>query len=371
MPASSLGNRFSRSRATATRRSSRLRPRDAWRQPAEDGEVVLVVLGLLFRRKRDGHPQGAVVGQVVKRLRHDADDHVRAVVEANGASDHGRIGREALHEEAVTQHDDAVAARAVLVGAQHATVQRRHAEQLEEPARDPAGQHALGLRPVGDVQVGVVDGGQVREHVGRRGAPVDEVAHRDIAGLIAPELGDKRDPLGFGKRQRPQHDRVDHAEDGRGRADAQRDGQHGGGGEAGGLAELPEPGHDVLSQVGKPVVTSARAASVCRSMCRTSAFTVRDAAEGADRLGTRVGLAPAALDQFGRPHLDVEPQLVVGVPVGAAPPEANLTPISFRHDDAPTAPSSAARWRSTPSTRPPRSDPSWTPRGAAAGGLAA
>ena len=55
-------------------------PRDARRQPAEDGEVVLVVLGLLFRSKRDGHPQGAVVGEIVEGQRHHADDHVRAVV---------------------------------------------------------------------------------------------------------------------------------------------------------------------------------------------------------------------------------------------------------------------------------------------------
>ena len=209
----------------------RLCPRDARRQAAKDREVVLVVRRLALRRKRDGHPERAVVGQIVEVLRHHADDHVRAVVEANRASNHRGIGGEAPDEQPVTQDDDTVAARAVLFGAQHASVQGGHAEQLEEPARHLAGQHPLGFGSVGEVDVGVVDRGQVREQVGGRGTPVHEVARRDIARLVTPELGDKAIALGFGKRQRPQHDGVDDAEDRGGRADAQRDGQHGGGGE--------------------------------------------------------------------------------------------------------------------------------------------
>ena len=69
----------------------------------------------------------------------------------------------------------------------------------------------------------------------RQAAIVDEVDRRDPLvrqPLAVVRLPHHRQAIGVGIRQRPQHDAIEHAEDRGGRADAERQRQHGGNGEA-------------------------------------------------------------------------------------------------------------------------------------------
>ena len=79
------------------------------------------------------------------------------------------------------------------------------------------------------------------------GEGIELIARRAIACIRHP---DGNELLGDGKRQRLQEHRVNHAEDGGVRADAEAEGEHGDDGEAGMFEELAQSvadvGHHIL-----------------------------------------------------------------------------------------------------------------------------
>jgi hypothetical protein len=325
---------------------------------------MLVVHGLALGRERNRHPECLRHGEVVERRRHHPDDDVRAIVDADGGAEHRGIGGIAGHEQTVAEDRHAVGAGPVFLRPEGTPEDRGHAEDVEEAVRDLRRQHTLGRAAAGDVDADIVGRGHVREHVPGRRAPVDEVAGRDLARLTAPDALHQHDAIRLGKGQRTQDDRVDDAEDGGGGTDAKRDGEHGRGGKAGRLAKLSQRRDRVLPEVEQPggQLQPAGGLPVDGPDLAAHVGLVAERARGLSACGR---FAHARLDELGNTHLDVKPDLVVGVPVRGRTPQPEFAAIPVGHGRPPTAPSRVVRWPSAPSTRPRRSGPSRTPRGAA------
>ena len=106
----------------------------------------------------------------------------------------------------------------------------------------------------------------------RRRASSCARASREIPGCVMPRcersgparcegrgvLDDAHQPIGIRERQRLQQDRVDHAVDRRGRADADRERQDGGDGEAAAARQRSHRIRDISSTLSKLIRTSAR-----------------------------------------------------------------------------------------------------------------
>ena len=219
------------------RRHVRLRPRDRHaRFQSRDREIRV-------RQSVDQLP--AIEGErhvdliVARRERelgpHHADDGVRLAAERDRAADNRRIGGEAADPEAVGQERDTIAADRLLLRGERAADERRHAEHGEQVRRDARAVQPLGIAPAGEVEVG--DGahrGNAVEHLIAR-PPVVDAGHRarrahDFA-LVRSAI-DVDQPIRLAIWQRLQQDAVDDAEHRRRGADAERDGERRGNGEA-------------------------------------------------------------------------------------------------------------------------------------------
>ena len=160
-----------------------------------------------------------------------------------------RITPEAPLPEALAQERDAFCARLVLLRAEGPSEEGLLAQGGEQARGDLAPVDPLRVRALrGEDEVGPVVADQRLEdavlvpHVLQVG---DGEAHaRD---LLRP-LGQEHQPLGLRVGQRPQQDRVDHAEDGGVGADAQGQGEDGHRREAPGLGQDPDGVFDVAPE---------------------------------------------------------------------------------------------------------------------------
>ena len=106
------------------------------------------------------------------------------------------------------------------------------------------------LPRLGDVDLRIPPAGGVLEDMGQAAIVVER--HRRDA-LVRQRLADvgvphHREAIRVGIRQRPQHDPIEHREDGGGGADAERQRQHGRNGESRRAAQQPEAEADILQQ---------------------------------------------------------------------------------------------------------------------------
>ena len=268
-------------------RGERLLERDAGFQAAEDvhppaAPVVHVVpvrrhLRLHHHRHADAR-HVADVDAVESGLR-DADDRELRVVHRDRLADHVRIAAEAIAPVRVAEHRDrAVAALAIVVGADDAPDGRADAEHLEERARHELARHALGLALDADVHGEAPAGEEAGEDLRRRRrvrhrpararqprGRVDEAVpevfvHRErqhvaarIAAVVVARAAEQHELLGLSHGDRAQQHFVDQREDGGVRADAQGDRQQRDRREKRGAAEAA----DGVSQIARKVLHRA------------------------------------------------------------------------------------------------------------------
>jgi hypothetical protein len=210
------------------RRRERLRLRDP-RQPH---------LGLgKLEREAEGRGQDADHGDVL-------------AVQAEGASDDGRIAAEAAMPEAIGDHGGIRAARGHLGGIERASERWRHSQQAEEIAGDARARDLLGLGLAAEARADRVVDGDAREAL--RLVPDGFVfgeGHGDGAGLrVRGDLRNRDQAVRVAEGQRPQEDRIHHAEDRGRRPDAESQGEDGDGAESWVLNDPPQPVADVLKE---------------------------------------------------------------------------------------------------------------------------
>jgi len=183
-------------------------------------------------------------------LRHDPDDREERAVERDGLADDRRVAAEALAPETMADHRDALARVGGTLGKARAE-HRLHAEHQEEIRRGLDGVDALWIAAgLGQRQLRIPPRRGFVEHL-RQAAIVDEVDRRNPLvrqPLAVVGLPHRCQAIGIGIRQRAQNHAVEDAENGRGRADAQRERQHRGDGEARRAAQQAPAEADVLKQ---------------------------------------------------------------------------------------------------------------------------
>ena len=129
---------------------------------------------------------------------------------------------------------------------------RRRAEQLEEPGPDESDVQALGARlnrerAARELRPHV--GGHLLEGLAAR-LPIAKVQVGRAIGQVLPDVlrPHHGDAIGVAVRQVAQHDRAQDTEDGGVGADAERQRQHGDGGEAGAASERAEGELQILEE---------------------------------------------------------------------------------------------------------------------------
>ena len=162
----------------------------------------------------------------VERGRQDADDAGGLVVQDQRGPDDGGVRREAPHPERMAEDHGLRAVPRGFLGAERAAHSRLHTQDLEEIVRHRHGAETLRLAvPAEDGIADAVEGKEAG-NCGHRLGPLAQIHHvsrlsrlpREAAGVVV------RDPdqaLGIRERQGAQEQRVDHAEDGGARPDAQ------------------------------------------------------------------------------------------------------------------------------------------------------
>ena len=158
--------------------------------------------------------------------------------------------------ERVADDDDAFAARLFFVRGELAALRDRHAEKREEVGGHASAAEALRFAIARDVAFPRPQGADAAEH-GAGLLPLQVRLHgdRQARELIAPLRNDHFHAVDFvrlGIGQRPQQHRVDDAEDGRVRADAEREREHGDAGESRASAEHPRRMPRVVPELLQP-----------------------------------------------------------------------------------------------------------------------
>jgi len=107
--------------------------------------------------------------------------------------------------------------------AERAAEHRADRQRLEQVGRDERGPHSLGLLPAGQIGFRLVNAGHALE----RGRVVAVAGHFRVrqprGGIGLPRVPDDYHAFGIAVRQRPDQHGLDQAEDGRIRADAERE----------------------------------------------------------------------------------------------------------------------------------------------------
>jgi hypothetical protein len=159
--------------------------------------------------------------------RRDADDGEVGAVELDGVADHRGVGGQVALPEAVRQDDDGVGARGLVFFRQEPTPELGlDAEDREVVARNECPEEHLGVGLAVPAVHHVHLGGEAVECLGLV-AVVDVVEIRGHVERVIRGAGEDFDDLvDVGHRQRLEQEAVDHREDGRVHADAERQRQH-------------------------------------------------------------------------------------------------------------------------------------------------
>jgi hypothetical protein len=244
------------SSTVSVQRAPRLLDRHAGLEPAEDVrpvaapvlEAVEARLHLAAHRDRDEDLGVGAERGAREAARRDADDGHRVAVDRDDLADHRRVRAEPRLPVGVAEHGDEVRADGLVVGGgDQAAEVRLETESREVRARD---HHPLAVERLpleGEVRAERA----VRDQPGEHGLlPLEVAVHRiaedqvAVARLVARLRARLRsgraevdEPLRLGHGEGAEKHLVEEREDRRVRADAERQGEHGDGGDEGGLEQ--------------------------------------------------------------------------------------------------------------------------------------
>ena len=177
------------------------------------------------RARRHAHVGGRVHGQAVDAARHYADDHECVALDRQGPAQRLRIAMESSLPEAVAQHGRKSAGVPGIRRRERTSVQCPHAQGIEELRSDQGGGDLLcrQRRRHGEVR----RFSKLPEHVlERRGVVAQRLIINVVKAAESPDpremLGDPRQPFRMARRQWPQEQGVEQAEDCRARTNPQR-----------------------------------------------------------------------------------------------------------------------------------------------------
>ena len=154
----------------------------------------------------------------------DAHHRQQVIVHLYGLADDVGIGVEIAAPEPVADHDHRVASRRVLVRRQERAAQRRaHAQHLEVVAGDDLAKDRP--RPASPAEIGREDARPEEPCEGARliaQVAIIEVRHRQIASGVGFRIDDAEPRRALDARERAERHALQHREDDRIHADAQR-----------------------------------------------------------------------------------------------------------------------------------------------------
>ena len=209
--------------------------------PADDIEIPGAAIGdaeILVVQHR--HPERGAFRIRESRWGH-ADDRVRRAFDRHRLANGVAAAPETLQPEAVAEDDHSVMPRIVFVAAEPASENRPDAQHIEEAGADLGAVGADGRAAARYRQADVVDRGHARQHAILR-AHVEEVRARHHRQRTARHLMEHADQsLGSFVGKRLEDDGVDHSENRRVGADAQRQRQQCDDREAGDRARRRRP----------------------------------------------------------------------------------------------------------------------------------
>ena len=238
--------------------SLRRRPAHSWLQAAEHIERVEVALGeqVFCPGVHGSHAQGEIGLSLGKKeasmkccLNH-ADDGARAAIDAHGLSDHCGVASEPAPPVFVSEHDHRVCPRILAFFGQDQPSQHGlDSQEAEVIPGDEFGPGALGVAIGAETHEIRIDGGQLLEGIALRAIAL-EIEVGDAVGplILRVRIGQHHELLPILDRQGAQQERVDHAEQRRISANAQRQRNHGYGCESGALPEQTRSVPYVLQQ---------------------------------------------------------------------------------------------------------------------------
>ncbi len=252
--------------------------------------------------------------EVPKRRRHHADDHAHAAGKRHCRPNHLRIAIERAAPVRVAD-DDAAAGRDVVVG--EVPAELRGDAKKRRKSRGERADTETDLRAVGQRETPrIAERRRTFEYLWHRAYLVDPTTvHPDPhtgAGHGFRDPQQVHEPIGIPVGQRPQQGGVHDAEDDGARADAEGERDHGHGGEARGAHQAAAGVANVTDGVRQP----GQAALVAERV-----HGGRDAAGSDDREARGVGRRVPPAPQFVRFDGEVGFELVLQIPIGAAPPE--------------------------------------------------
>ena len=230
----------------------RLRDRHTVAQPGHGADVVraALVVGVGLLRERERHPQLGVVRKVESRGHH-AGDFIALAFQRDRAADDTWIAAVDATPHAVADEHDRPRPRTHVVFGETPAEQRLHAQRRQHLRVDRHAVQAQRLERAGQGQRLLVVAAERLERSILR-LPVAEIRRRDGGGPAARQFVHVHDARGVAVRQRLQEHLLDHRENRRVGADAERGGEHRGQREAGRLAEHPDGKHKILSGHGGP-----------------------------------------------------------------------------------------------------------------------
>jgi hypothetical protein len=253
---------------------------------------------------------------VLEVARHDADDRVAVAVERDWPADDREICGEATLPEPVAQHHDLGPVDTIVDRLEIPAERRRHAEHAEVARADHLTVEPLRLGRPGH-------GRLPRPHDGRRherSPPFGRLEERAVAHLAPCKIDilvpHHHHAVGSGIRQRLKEHRLYGAEDGRARADAERESEDANGGQTRRLRELPQREANVLPQLMKSFAESHVFLALRRRLVELlPRRSERRAAESTNGLGACVGRRHPRRDQSVRARIEEACELVIDVGV--------------------------------------------------------
>ena len=197
---------------------------------------------------RQRRPDHGAAGELKVR-RHDADHGVELVIQLHRLAQHIAAAREAALPDSMTQDDDVVRSQLHLLRGEGPAQRGLAAQHIEEIERDARAVQPLRLAAARQIEPLIAERGDRREGVVLI-AEAEIISRREgelrKSGLEI-SLANDHELLGSVESQRLEQHGVDHREDGRIRADSQRQGEHRNAGEpriaaqgAESIAEIPK-----------------------------------------------------------------------------------------------------------------------------------
>src|SRR5579871_1520769 len=184
--------------------------------------------------------------------RHDPDDGVRGVIHFQRSPDDVAIAAEVALPEAVVENNHGAAAVLCVGWLDVATEKRAHTKESPGILREVDARYVFGQSTAGDLHVRFVE---AKRRIDRGGKEhliklcLGEDKPVPLVRMLPVDENRVHDAVGAGVRKRVQQDGVDEREHCRSGADAEREGEHGDGGEARVAAQGAEAVADVATQL--------------------------------------------------------------------------------------------------------------------------